>query len=121
MPVTKQLSEDANGEQRTEEQGLDTRALEVDATYKLTARWSVSGGVRNDRREDRSPIVPLTQEQGERTDAVAQVMFEPSASWRAYGFVQDTVASSGGLEDNGRLGMGGSYRPTRRFKVRSEE
>ena len=47
-------------------------------------------------------------------------MFEPSASWRAYGFAQDTVASSGGREDNGRLGLGGSYRPTKRFKVDAE-
>ena len=53
------------------------------------------------------PVVPLTQEQGERTDAVAQVMFDPGASWRAYGFVQDTVAASGGREDNGRIGAGG--------------
>jgi flagellar motor protein MotB len=120
MPVTKQLSVAAKGDQRTEEQGLDTRALEVDAIYKLTTRWSVSGGVRNDRREDRSPIVPLTQEQGERTDAVAQVLFEPSASWRAYGFFQDTVASSGGREENGRIGAGASFRPTKRFKVDGE-
>ena len=120
MPVTKRLSLAAKGDQRTEDQGLKTRAIEVDVVYKLTDRWSVSGGVRNDLREDRSPIVPLTQEQGERTDAVAQVMFEPSASWRAYGFVQDTVASSGGREDNGRVGAGGSYRPTKRFKVDAE-
>ena len=120
MPVMKQLSVAAKGDQRTEEQGLSTRALEVDAIYKLTPRWSVSGGVRNDRREDRSPIVPLTQEQGERTDAVAQVAFEPGAAWRAYGFVQDTVASSGGRGDNGRIGAGGSYRPSRRFKFDAE-
>ena len=120
MPVTKQLSLAAKGDQRTEDQGLETRAIEVDVVYKLTDRWSVSTGVRNDLREDRSPIVPLTQEQGERTDAVAQVMFEPGASWRAYGFVQETVASSGGREDNGRIGAGGSYRPTKRFRVDAE-
>ena len=120
MPVTEQLSVAAKGDQRTEEQGLSTRAIEVDAIYKLTPKWSLSGGVRNDRREDRSPIVPLTQEQGERTDAVAQVAFEPGAAWRTYGFVQGTVASSGGREDNARVGAGGSYRPSRRFKVDAE-
>ena len=76
--------------------------------------------MRNDLREDHSPVVPLTQEQGERTDAVAQVTFDPGASWRAYGFVQDTVASSGGREDNGRIGAGGSYRLTKRFRIDAE-
>jgi flagellar motor protein MotB len=120
MPVTARVSVGAKGDQRVEDQGLLTRAIEVDLAYKLTERWSVSTGVRNDRREDRSPVVPLTQEQGERTDAVAQVTFEPGAAWRVYGFVQDTVASSGGREDNGRVGAGGSFRPARRFRIDGE-
>jgi flagellar motor protein MotB len=120
MPVTKRLNAAFKGDQRTEDQGLKTRAMEVDVVYTLTERWSVSGGVRNDLREDHSPLVPLTQEQGERTDAVGQVAFAPVAAWRLYGFVQDTVASSGGREDNGRVGAGASYRPTKRFKVDGE-
>jgi flagellar motor protein MotB len=120
MPLTSQLSVAAKGDQRTEDQGLKTRAIEVDAVYKLTDTWSVSGGVRNDLREDHSPIVPLTQDQGERTDAVAQVTFDPGAAWRVYGFAQDTVASSGGREDNGRVGAGGSYRPAKRFRIDGE-
>ena len=76
--------------------------------------------MRNDLREDHSPVVPLTQEQGERTDAVAQVTYDPSAAWRAYGFGQDTVAASGGREDNGRVGAGGSYRLTKRFSIDGE-
>jgi flagellar motor protein MotB len=120
MPVTSRVTVAAKGDRRTEDQGLRTRAVELDVAYTLTSRWSVSGGVRNDLREDRSPMVPLTQEQGERTDAVAQVTFEPGAAWRAYGFVQDTVASSGGRGENGRIGAGGSYRPTNRFKIDAE-
>ena len=117
MPVTKRLSLTAKGDQRIEDQGLETRAIEVDIVYKLTDRWSLSTGVRNDLRKDRSPIIPLTQEQGERTDAVVQVTFDRGALWRAYGFVQDTVAASGGREDNGRIGAGGSYRLTKRFRI----
>ncbi len=86
----------------------------------LTDKWSISTGVRNDLRKSRSPVVPLTQKQGERTDAVAQVTFDPGASWRAYGFVQDTVASSGGREDNGRIGVGGSFHPTERYRIDAE-
>lgn len=120
MPVTSRLSLAAKGDQRIEDQGLETRAIEVNVVSKLTEKWSISAGVRNDLRKDRSPVVPLTQQQGERTDAVAQVTFNPGASWRAYGFVQDTVASSGGREDNGRIGAGGSFRPTDRFRIDAE-
>ncbi|HEX6853313.1 MAG TPA: OmpA family protein [Candidatus Polarisedimenticolaceae bacterium] len=120
MPVTKRLSVAAKGDQKTEDQGLETRAIEVDARFKVTETWSVSAGVRNDLREDRSPVVPATQEQGERTDAVAQVLFDPGAKWRAYGFVQETVASDEGRPDNGRIGVGGSYRLTHRFRIDAE-
>ena len=120
MPVTNRLSFAAKGDQRIEAQGLETRAIEMDMAYKLTERWKVSTGVRNDLRNDRSPVVPLTQEQGQRTDAAAQVMFDPGAAWRAYGFVQDTVAASGGRESNSRLGAGGSYRLTKRFRIDGE-
>jgi len=84
MPVTSRLGLVAKGDQRIEDQGLETRAMEMDASYKLTDKWSVSTGVRNDLREDRSPVVPLTQVQGERTDAVAQVKFAPGDSWSVY-------------------------------------
>ncbi|PYU29453.1 MAG: flagellar motor protein MotB [Acidobacteria bacterium] len=120
LPVTSRLSLTAKGDQRIEDQGLETRAVELDAGYKLTQKWSVSTGVRNDLRKDRSPVVPLTQEQGERTDAVAQVKFEPGDSWRAYSFVQDTVAATGGREHNDRIGAGGSYRLTKRFRIDGE-
>ena len=120
MPVTSRVSLAAKGDQRTEDRGLETRAIEVDLGVKLTEKWSLSTGVRNDLRKDNSPAVPPTQEQGERTDAVVQVAFDPGAIWRAYGFVQGTVASSGGREDNARIGAGGSYRPTKLFRLEAE-
>jgi hypothetical protein len=92
----------------------------LDVRYKLTEKWTISTGVRNDLRKDHSPVVPLTQIQGERTDAVAQVKFDSSASWSAYGFGQHTVAASGGREDNDRIGVGGSYRLTKRFRIDGE-
>jgi flagellar motor protein MotB len=120
MPVTSRLSLAAKGDQSTEELGLERRTVEMNVGYRLTDKWSVSTGVRNDLREDHSPVVPPTQKQGKRTDAVVQVGFDSRASWRAYGFVQDTLASSGGREENGRIGAGGSYRLTNRFKLDGE-
>jgi flagellar motor protein MotB len=120
MPVSSRVSLTAKADQSTEEQGLDHRAIEIDAHCKMTDKWSLSTGVRDDFREDHSPVVLLTQEHGERTDAVAQVAYEPGPQWRAYGFVQDTIASDGNREDNGRIGAGGSYRPTKRFRIDAE-
>jgi flagellar motor protein MotB len=120
MPITDRLSLAAKGDQKIQDEGLEMRAIELDAGYKLTGSWSVSTGVRNDLRKDRSLVVPLTQEQGQRTDAVAQVKFDPSDSWSAYAFVQDTVAASGSRRDNGRVGAGGSYRLTKRFRIEGE-
>jgi flagellar motor protein MotB len=120
MPVTSRVSLTAKGDQSTEDQGLEHRAIELDVHYKMTDKWSLSTGVRNDLREDHSPVVPPTQEQGERTDAVAQVAYEPGPAWRAYGFAQGTVASDGNREDNDRIGAGGSYRPTKRFRIDAE-
>jgi hypothetical protein len=48
------------------------------------------------------------------------VTFDPGAAWRAYGFVQDTLSADGNREDNGRIGAGGSYRVTERFKIDAE-
>jgi outer membrane protein OmpA-like peptidoglycan-associated protein len=120
MPVTSRLTLAAKGDQRTEDLGLETRAIEIDGISRLTNRWSISAGIRNDLRRDRSLVVPLTQEQGERTDAVAQVAYQPHDSWRAYGFIQETIASSGGREQNGRIGAGGSYMLTERVKIDGE-
>ncbi|HEX6571358.1 MAG TPA: hypothetical protein VF055_05010, partial [Steroidobacteraceae bacterium] len=120
MPVTEHLSIAAKGDRMSQDRGLETSALELDVGYQVTDLWKVSTGVRNDLREDRSSVVPLTQEQGERTDAVVEVTYDPSTVWRAYGFVQETLASSGDREDNGRVGAGGSYRITERFKVDAE-
>ena len=85
--------------------------MEMDVAYKLTEQWSVSTGVRNDLRKDRSPVVPLTQEQGERTDAVAQVELRlqgaagaPTASSRT------RSRQAAAARSNGRVGAGGSYR-----------
>ena len=88
--------------------------------YKLAERWSLSTGVRDDLRKDNSPVVPLTQEQGERIDTVEQVKFDANSVWSAYGFVQQTVEGSGNLGDNGRVGVGGSYRLSKRFKIDGE-
>jgi flagellar motor protein MotB len=120
MPVTTKLSLNAKMDRRVQELGLETKAQEIDVAYQLTEKWGVSTGVRDDLRIDRSPIVPLTQEQGERKDAVVQVEYDSKARWSAYGYVQDTLATTGDREQNGRVGTGGSYRISEQLRINAE-
>jgi flagellar motor protein MotB len=120
LPVGERLSVNAKADRKAQEQGLTTTAEEVDLAYKLSKNWSVSTGVRQDNREDNSPLVPATQQQGERTDVVAQLGYDSLAKWRAYTFAQDTVSKSGDREDNGRAGVGGSYRVTNALRIDAE-
>ncbi len=120
MPVNDRLDVNAKSDRRDQKDGLETSAHEVNVGYRASEHWSMSAGVRNDQRKDRSPLVPVTQDEGERTDAVLQVSYDSRAHWSSYGFVQDTVTSSGGRENNGRIGLGGAYRFSERLKVEGE-
>ena len=120
MPVTERISLRAKSDMRSSELGLTATAHELNVGYRLNDNWDVATGVRADERRDDSPVVPLTQEQGERTDAVVQVGYDSKGRWGAYGFVQDTVSIDGDREENGRVGTGGSYRISERLKVNAE-
>ena len=120
LPIGDSWSLNAKADRKAQEQGLTTTAEELDVAYKMTKNWSVSTGVRRDDREDSSPVVPLTQQQGERTDVVAQLGYDSLAKWRAYSFVQDTVSKSGDRDDNGRAGVGGSYSVTKTLRIDAE-
>ena len=120
LPIGDSWTLSAKADQKAQDQGLHTTAEEVDVGYKLTKNWSVSAGVRRDDREDNSAVVPVTQQQGERTDVVAQVGYDSLAAWRAYTFVQDTVSKTGDRDENGRAGIGGSYRVSNKLTIEAE-
>ncbi len=107
-------------DRKSQDLALETSAVEVNVDHRLDERWTLSSGVRNDSRTDRSPVVPLTQVQGERTDVVVRAAYDSREKWTAYGYAQDTAATSGNRETNGRLGAGGSYRLSDRFKMNGE-
>lgn len=107
----------AKVDQRVQARGLETRAQEFDLTYQVTENWDVSAGYRRDSRTDSSTSVPLTQEQGDRADAVVQLEYDPKGKWSTYGFVQETLSTTGNRRENGRYGMGGAYRLSERLHV----
>jgi outer membrane protein OmpA-like peptidoglycan-associated protein len=120
LPVTDRLGLHVKGDKRTVDQGLDTVSAEVDANYQMDEHWTLSSGARWDSREDHSPVVPLTQEQGDRTDVVAKVLYDSKARWNSYVFAQKSVQTTGNREENDRAGIGGAYRVTDRLKVNGE-
>jgi flagellar motor protein MotB len=118
--ITDKVDLRAKVDKKSQDLSLETSALEVDADYKLDDRWKLSSGVRKDSRTDHSPAVPLTQVQGDRTDVVARATYDSLGKWTAYGYVQDTASTTGNREQNGRIGTGGAYRFSDRFKASGE-
>jgi flagellar motor protein MotB len=119
-PVTNRMDVTAKSDITRRQQGLDTNSSEVDVNYQLTEHWTLSPGVRQDSRVDHSTVVPSTQMEGDRTDTALRATYDSRKRWSAYGFAQDTVKKTGNREDNNRVGSGGAYRVTDRFKVNGE-
>ncbi len=120
LPITDRLSSRLKLDIQDRPEGLDTRSGELDVDYRLDKHWTLSSGVRMDNRTDNAEVVAATQEQGDRTDAVARLLYDSRERWSAYGFLQQTVQASGNREDNNRIGVGGNLRVTERFSVLGE-
>ena len=120
MRVFERFDVRAKADKKEQDQGLYADTQELNLGYQITDRWNVSAGARKDEREYTGPLVPLNREQGERTDGVLQIGFDTGDSWRTYGFAQNTLSKSEERPDNDRLGVGGSYRLTERFRIDAE-
>jgi hypothetical protein len=118
--ITDRVDLQAKMDKKSQELSLETSALEVNADYRLSEHWKLSSGVRKDSRTDHSPVVPATQVQGDRTDVVVRAGYDSLGKWAAYGYVQDTASTTGNREQNGRIGAGGAYRFSDRFKMSGE-
>ncbi len=120
VPVAERLNIRAKVDKRVQDMGLETNAQEFNFGYQVNDRWDISAGYRKDERIDHSPIVVLTQEQGERTDAVVQLGYDSKSSWNTYAFVQDTMSVSGNRSKNARTGFGGAYQVTEQLRIEAE-
>ncbi len=120
LPIADRFSLGAKSDSRIQEQGIETQAYEFNLGYQLTEHWNLKAGYRKDERIDGSIVVPLTQEQGVRTDAVLQVGYDSKSTWNAYLFTQDTLSVTGNRRENARAGIGGSYRPSEKFRIDAE-
>ncbi|MYM61755.1 OmpA family protein [Pseudomaricurvus sp. HS19] len=120
VPLTESATMRGKLDVREQDMGLETTATEVDVDYKLSEQWTLSSGVRYDERTDNSPVVAVTQEEGERADLRVQAGYDPGTDWTTYGFVQGTVTSSGTRDENNRAGVGGTYQVTEKLSLLGE-
>jgi uncharacterized repeat protein (TIGR01451 family) len=120
IPVFESVDVKLKADAMDQENSLNTEAYELNVDYLMNKHWSFGLGWREDKRTDNSPSVPLTQQQGERSDAALRATYNSRENWLAYGYVQDTIDVTGNREDNGRVGVGGDYRFTDRFKLDGE-
>lgn len=118
--ISDQIDVRVKMDKRVQDYGLELSAEEVNVDYKLDQNWTVSTGARNDNRIDRSPVVPLTQVQGSRTDALLKTTYDSKERWLAYVYVQDTIDISGNRDKNNRAGSGGAYQVTDLWRVNGE-
>lgn len=105
---------------KKQDQGLRTLANEINVDYVIDENWTTSLGYRQDERIDGSATIPLTQRQGERKDLLLKASYDSKSQWTSYISAQDTLSISGNRDENGRFGVGGSYRTSDRFKVNGE-
>ncbi len=120
LPLFESVNVKLKADSRDEENALQTEAVELDIDYLMNEQWTFGLGLRNDERTDNSANVPLTQEQGERTDAAFRATFDSGENWLAYGYIQDTLDVTGNREENNRVGVGGDYRLSDRFNLNGE-
>jgi len=120
LPLSERIHLQLKADRLEQQEGLETQAAELDLAVQMGDHWELDPGVRHDSRKDHSPVVPATQEEGDRTDAVVKLLYDSRTRWTAYGFVQDSLQTTGNREENGRIGTGGSYRVSDRFKLTGE-
>lgn len=86
--------------------GKVVRVGEIEAGYQVNEQLLAEVGV-----QFTDKITPGTpSETGDRVDAAIRLTYAFDEDRSIYGFGQGTLASNGGLEDNTRYGLGGSYR-----------
>ena len=120
VPIGSKFSLQAKADNITQEEGIELDTQEYNLAYNFNPNWGLSAGYRRDERIDNGIIVPITQEQGVRADAVLQLGYNSRSTWDAYVFAQDTLSVTGDRQENARAGLGGSYRMSDKLRLEGE-
>lgn len=125
--LTTPLSENTDAkvkiDSHDEKGGTDMRALEANIQHQLNSAWSVSAGVRHDKRTqtqnlNTNPNPELKE--GDRTDLALQATYSSDNDWETFGFVQGTVDRDETRQENNRYGVGGRKQLNDRLDLNGE-
>ncbi len=116
IELTERVTLSFAGEDFDSDNGEEVAEANIDLAYQLRDNWLVEGGVAYEDKEN--PGQP--DETGERTDLGLRLTWAPSEDLSLYWFGQITVASSGGISDNDRTGVGIEYQLTERLSAAAE-
>ena len=101
--------------------GSRPRAQEIDVGFQVTNAWSVSTGLRNDLREDHSPVVPADpgagRAHGRRRAGRLRLGRRPGGSTAS---CRTRCRRPATARTTAAIGTGGSYRFTDRFRLDAE-
>jgi outer membrane protein OmpA-like peptidoglycan-associated protein len=125
VPVGDRTELRLKADHKDEVNGYNTDAGEAQVAWRVTDRWTVSTGLRADRKTtdavNTSPLLPSSGVvDGERTDGAVQVDFDSGQGWGVYGFGQKTLERTGTRLENDRLGAGARYRVNDKLTLRGE-
>lgn len=125
LAITDRLTFKADYEDYADEDAIPEQKREgtADLEYQINEYWKVAFGARyvgidNLRGEDWNNN-PVTWN-GSRTDLGARLTYSPDDDTSVYAFGQGTVARTGNLRRNDRIGVGGETRLTDRIGIGAE-
>jgi hypothetical protein len=117
MPLTERLQLRAKGDQRTQQDGLETTAQEIDVAYHFAMRGA---SARACLRPARRPFASRSADRAGRAHRRRRAGELRLQFGVERGFVQDTLSKDGNRQDNGRVGTGGTYRFGERMRLDAE-
>jgi len=118
LPLTEKDSLDFKVDLTHQKNGFDTETAEIDYRHKLNDTWTLSAGLRGDKREDDTNTT--TDNVGDRTDLALQANYQSDADWGMHAFVQGTLHHSDARHRNNRGGLGGNFRINDRLGMNGE-
>lgn len=124
-PLSENTDAKVKIDSRDEKGGTDSRSMEANIIHHLSASWSVSGGVRHDRRNPTNNSFTSsngnnTLDEGDRTDVALQATYNSQKDWEAFGFVQGTADRDETRRANNRYGVGGRKQVNDRLDLNAE-
>ena len=125
VPIGERTELRLKADHKDELDGYNTDAGETQVAWRVDDHWTLSTGVRADRKTtdavNTSPQLPTSGVvDGERTDGTVQLDYDNGQGAGVYGFGQKTLDRTGTRLENDRLGAGARYRVSDKLTLRGE-